>query len=142
MRRRLLDLLPVVSVDGPDTARSAAGRLAPEIGLIPTAYAGATWSFTDAPDTAVASGGDGQEQERVELHLGPDGRLRAVLMQRWGTPGGGSFGRYPSGVTVGDERTDRGATLPATGPAGWWWGTDRQGDGEFFRARITTVEFR
>ena len=36
MRWRLSDLLPVVSAHGPDVARSAAGRLASEIVLIPS----------------------------------------------------------------------------------------------------------
>jgi len=142
MRWRLLDLVPVVSTDGPDMARSAAGRLASEIALIPTAFGGATWTGGEGPDTAVASWGAGEEQERVELHLGPAGQLRSVLMQRWGNPDGGAFGRYPFGVTVDGERTDAGVTLPADVRAGWWRGTDRQDAGEFFRARITKVTFR
>ena len=142
MRWRLLDLVPVVSADGPDMARSAAGRLASEIALIPTAFRGATWTAADGPDTAVASWGAGEEQERVELHLGPAGQLRRVLMQRRGNPDGGPFGRHPFGVTVDEERTDAGVTLPAVVRAGWWRGIDRQDAGEFFRARITTVTFR
>ena len=142
MRWRVLDLVPMVSTDGPDMARSAAGRLASEIALIPTAFGGATWTGGDSPDTAVATFGAGEEQERVELHLGPAGQLRDVLMQRWGNPDGKPFGRYPFGVTVDGERTDAGVTLPATVRAGWWRGTDRQDAGEFFRARITTVTFR
>ena len=113
MRWRLLDLVPVVSTDGPDMARSAAGRLASEIALIPTAFGGATWTAGDSPDTAVATFGAGEEQERVELHLGPAGQLRDVLIQRWGNPDGSPFGRYPFGVTVDGERTDAGVTLPA-----------------------------
>jgi hypothetical protein len=142
MRWRLLDLVPVVSTDGPDMARSAAGRLASEIALIPTAFGGATWTAGDGPDTAVASWGSGAEQERVVLHLGPAGQLQDVLMQRWGDPGGSPFGRYPFGVTVDGERTDGGVTLPAEVRAGWWRGTGRQDAGEFFRARITRVTFR
>jgi hypothetical protein len=142
MRWRLLDLLPVVSTDGPDMARSAAGRLASEIALIPTAFGGATWTGGDKPDTAVAHWGTGAQQERVELHLGPAGQLRDVLMQRWGNPDGRPFARYPFGVTVDGERTDAGVTLPADVRAGWWRGTERQDAGEFFRARITKVTFR
>jgi hypothetical protein len=29
------------------------------------------------------------------------------------------------------------AVLPSVLRAGWWWGTDRQDEGEFFRAEIT-----
>jgi len=90
----------------------------------------------------VASWGAGEQEECVELHVGPAGQLRDVLMQRWGNPDGSPFGRYPFGVTVDGERTDAGVTLPAEVRAGWWRGTDRQDAGEFFRARITKVTFR
>jgi hypothetical protein len=142
MRWRLLDLLPVVRADGADVARSAAGRLASEIALIPTAFSGATWTGGGTPDTAVATWGAGEHQERVELQLGPAGQLQSILMQRWGNPDGSPFARYPFGVSVDGERTDAGVTLPANVRAGWWRGTDRQDAGEFFRARITTVTFR
>jgi hypothetical protein len=141
MRWRLLDLVPVVSTGGPDVVRSAAGRLAAEIVLIPTAFGAATWTG-DGPDKAVASWEIGEEQERVELHLGPAGQLCDVLMQRWGNPDGSPFARYPFGVSVDAERTDAGVTLPAELRAGWWRGTDRQDAGEFFRTRITRVTFR
>jgi hypothetical protein len=141
MRWRLLDVFPVVSADGPDMTRSAAGRLASEIVLVPTAYGGAAWT-EGGPDTAVATWGAGDEQERVELTLGPAGQLRSVLMQRWGNPDGRPFGRYPFGVSVDAQRTEAGVTVPAEIRAGWWRGTARQDAGEFFRARISRVTFR
>jgi hypothetical protein len=141
MRWRLLDVVPLVDVSGPDIARSAAGRLASEIVLVPTAFASATWT-SGGPDTAVATCGVGPEQQRVELHLGADGRLLDLLMQRWGNPDGKPFGRYPFGVTVDGERNQDGVTTPAAVRAGWWRGTDRQEAGEFFRAEITRVDFR
>lgn len=82
------------------------------------------------------------EQQRVELHLDPTGQPRDLTIQRWGNPDGRPFGRYPFGVTVEEERTDGGVTTPAVVRAGWWWGTARQEDGEFFRARITSVTLR
>ncbi len=122
-------------------ARSAAGRLASEIALIPTAFGGATWTGGDAPDTAVASWGAGEQQERVELHLGPAGQLRDVLMQRWGNPDGS---RSPG--TRSASPWTRSAPTPASPcprcAGRWWRGTDRQDAGEFFRARITKVTFR
>lgn len=45
-------------------------------------------------------------------------------------------------VTVEQERTYRGITLPTVVRAGWWRRTDRQDEGEFFRARITAALFR
>jgi hypothetical protein len=141
MRWRLLDVAPVMSADGADVARSAAGRLASEIVLIPTAFRSATWT-ADGPDTVVASWGAGAEQQRVELHLGPSGQLLDLVIQRWGNPDGKPFGRYPFGVTVDEERTDTGVTTPAVFRAGWWRGSDQQDDGEFFRAGTTSVTFR
>ncbi len=142
MRWRLLDLVPVVSATGPDLTRSAAGRLASEIALLPTSFRSADWPPSRSPDTALASWGEGEEQQQVALHVDADGRLLDVLMQRWGNPGGKPFGRYPFGATFAGERTDGGVTLPATVRAGWWWGTDLQDEGEFFRMEITRVVFR
>jgi hypothetical protein len=34
-----------------------------------------------------------------------------------------------------------GLTIPSVLRAGWWWGTDRQSEGEFFRAQITSTVF-
>lgn len=141
MRWRLLGLLRVVTADGPDVTRSAAGRLASEIALVPTAFQSATWTAA-GPDTAVATWGAGMEEQRVELHLGPDGQLLQVLIQRWGNPDEQPFARYPFGVTVERERTDFGVTTPAAFSAGWWPGTGRQDDGEFLRAQITSVTLR
>jgi hypothetical protein len=141
MRWRLLDVVPLVDVSGPDVSRSAAGRLASEVVLVPTAFSSATWT-AGGPDTAVATWGAGPDQQRVELHLGPDGRLLDLVMLRWGDPDGRPFGRYPFGVSVDREHTRDGVTTPAVVRAGWWRGTERQEAGEFFRAEITRVELR
>jgi hypothetical protein len=58
-----------------------------------------------------------------------------------GNPGGLPYGCYPFGVAVQAERTFAGVTIPSTFTAGWWWGTDRQQEGEFFRAQITAAAF-
>ncbi len=141
MRWRLLDLVRVVTAGGPDVTRSAAGRLASEIVLVPTAFRGAAWT-AGGPDTAVATWGAGVEEQQVELHLGPAGQLFDVLIQRWGNPDGKPFARYPFGVTVEQERTDFGVTTPAAFRAGWWRGTARQDNGEFLRAQLTGATFR
>ncbi len=141
MRWRLLSLIPVMTAQGPDITRSAAGRLASEFVLVPTTFGAATWRLGDRPDTAVATWRIDAEQVDVEVHVGPDGQLLDVLLQRWSNPDGASFGYHPFGVTVEAERTFAGITVPSTLRAGWWWGTDRQGEGEFFRARITDATF-
>ncbi|GAB2577661.1 DUF6544 family protein [Microlunatus antarcticus] len=141
MRWRLLDLVPVADASGADVTRSAAGRLASEIVLVPTAFASVTWTAGGA-DTAVATSGRGAEQQRVELHLGADGHLVDLVMQRWGNPDGKPFALHPFGVSVDADRAADGVTTPSAVRAGWWHGTDRQDAGEFFRAEITRVEPR
>lgn len=142
MRWRLLGMVPVNSATGADVTRSAAGRLAAECVLLPTCYPAAEWSTGDPPDTALATWRLPGGSESAELHIGPGGQLRDVRMSRWGNPNGAPFGRYPFGVTVEREATFAGITLPTVIRAGWWWGTDRQSDGEFFRATITAAAFR
>lgn len=63
------------------------------------------------------------------------------MIERWGNPNGSPYGRYPFGVTVEAERTFAGITIASELRAGWW-GTSRQEEGEFFRARITDAVFR
>jgi hypothetical protein len=142
MRWRLLGLVPVVTAEGPDVVRSAAGRLANEFVLVPTTFRRATWRLGDRPDTAVATWRIGAEEVDVELRVGRDGNLLGAGLQRWGNPDGRPYGYYPFGVTVAAERTFAGVTIASTVRAGWWWDTDRQDDGEFFRAQFTDATFR
>lgn len=141
LRWRLIDLIPVMSAGGPDVTRSAAGRLAGEAVLVPTSFRGASWARSDT-NRAVASWSVEGEWEDVELHVGPRGRLLDVLLQRWGNPNGAPYGRYPFGVTFTEEAAFDGITIPAVLSAGWWWDTERQSEGEFFRARISAATFR
>jgi len=46
-----------------------------------------------------------------------------------------------AGVRIEAEQTFGGVTIASTMRAGWWWGTERQDEGEFFRARITGAAF-
>jgi hypothetical protein len=142
MRWRLSGLVPVTSASGPDVTRSAAGRLAGEATLLPTAFPAAGWAPGSAEDRVVATWQVGGQDERVELHVGPDGRLLGARMDRWGNPDGGPFARHPFGVAFETERAFAGVTIGSVLRAGWWWGTDRQEEGEFFRARITDAAFR
>jgi hypothetical protein len=68
MHWRLLGLVPMLSGGGPDITRSAAGRLAGESVLMPTAFASATWHGCADPDRVRAvnrpgSGGGSQSTE-------------------------------------------------------------------------------
>jgi hypothetical protein len=142
MRWRLGGLVPVMSASGPDVTRSAAGRLAGEATLLPTAFRAATWAPGSTGDRVVATWHVGGQDERVELHVDPGGRLLGAEMDRWGDPGGGPFARHRFGVAFEEERAFAGVTIGSVFRAGWWWGTDREAEGEFFRARITGATFR
>ena len=108
--------------------------------FVPTAYRRAEWTG-DGSD-ACATWFIGDRREAVDLEIDDDGRLRGAVMQRWGNPDGASFGRYPFGVAVESEATFGGITIATRVRAGWWWHTDKQADGEFFRATITEAAFR
>ena len=141
MRWRLLRVIPVLNESGFDVTRSAYGRLAGEIVLLPTAFRSASWSQGDHANTAVATWRFDDDTEAAELRVSRSGRLDEVRVNRWGNPGGAPFGRYPFGVRVEAESRFGGITIPTVFRAGWWWGTDRQHEGEFFRAEITDAVF-
>ncbi|MGY2002664.1 DUF6544 family protein [Blastococcus sp. SYSU DS1024] len=142
MHWRLGGLIPVMSATGPDVTRSAAGRLAGEMALAPTTFPAATWTAGSDDDRVVVTWRIDGEEESAEFHIGPDGELLGVLMQRWGNPNGEPFGRYPFGVDIEAEQTFAGVTIGSALRAGWWWGTGRQPEGEFFRAQISAATFR
>jgi hypothetical protein len=141
MRWRLLRLIPVLTAAGPDITRSACGRMAGEIALIPTAFRYAAWTHGEHANTAVATWQFGDDTESAELRVAHSGRLAEIGVNRWGNPGGAPFGRYPFGVRVEAEARFGGITIPSVFRAGWWWGTERQHEGEFFRAEITGAVF-
>jgi hypothetical protein len=139
MRWRLGGLVPVMSGADPDITRSAAGRLAAEgTVLLPTSFRIPDWQGHGASATWSIDG----SHETVELDVGRDGTLRGVSMLRWGNPDGAPYGRYPFGVTVDAEREFGGIRIPGRFRAGWWRGTGREAEGEFFRAEITAATFR
>jgi hypothetical protein len=134
MRWRLMRLIPVQNGSGPDVTRSAYGRLAGEIVLIPTAFRHASWSYGKRADTTVASWQFGDDTEAAELLLKPNGQLAEVRISRWGNPGGAPFRRYPFGVRIDAESRFGGITIPSVFRAAW-------GKSEFFRAEITGAVF-
>lgn len=142
---RLWGVLPIARESGPDTDRSTAGRLAAEtVVWLPQALTpamGATWAAVDDAHATVSVPA-GDHTIDVTVTVDSEGRLRAVQLQRWGTPDGAEPGVYPFGGDVDAETTFDGVTIPSQGRVGWWWGTDRQGDGVFFRYRITHADYR
>ncbi|MBK9178603.1 MAG: hypothetical protein IPM45_03325 [Acidimicrobiales bacterium] len=134
-------LVPVVRAGGPDVARSARGRAAGEALLVPTALHpawGVTWR-ADGADHAVASVPMGPDTVDVHLELDATGRVRRSWFDRWGNPGGGAHRVEVCGMEVLAERTFGGVTVPSAGRIGWFFGTDRWAEGEFFRMSLDQV---
>ena len=144
MRWRLLGLLPVMRADGPDLSRSAAGRVAGEAMWVPTALLprfGVDWSAADDHHLTARWRIDSHEVA-LDLAIDNQGRLRESVFQRWGDPDGtGSFGLHPCGGEATTYATFGGVSVPAAGRAGWFYGTDRWTEGEFFRYQLMSMEF-
>jgi len=143
MRWRLLGLIPIVTASGPEISRSAAGRVNAEAIWLPAVLLGdeVQWSERDASHPAATLRAHGEESH-LDLELDAKGALRALGLPRWGDPEGGGF-RYESfGGLIEDERTFAGVTVPTAFRLGWYWGSDRFAEGEFFRATIDALEHR
>jgi len=140
MNWRVLGLVRVMHADGPDVSRSAAGRVGAEAVWVPTALLprfGVGWTATDPHHTTARYRLD---EADIELHytLGDDARVRSVVFNRWGDPDNtGTWGHHPFGFEATGHSTFDGVTIPSSGRAGWFYGTDRWNEGEFFRAEIT-----
>jgi hypothetical protein len=143
MRWRLLGRVPVMNAAGADVDRSAAGRVALDALFVPTAWLGPAVAWHDGRDenTAVAEWTVGAYNLQVEITVGPDGRLLAATMPRWGNPNREAWGEYPCGGIVEEEVDYGGIKIPTRLRAGWFFGTDRWGQGQFFRAAITNATF-
>ena len=136
---KLLGMIPVLSASGPDIDRSAAGRWMAESTLLPSMLLpelGATW---DGTDVVLRRNG-----ESMTLHLAVDerGGLQEFRTVRWGNPTGEPFGAYSFGGIVEEERNFGGITIPSRLRIGWYFGTPRWNEGEFFRMTIDEAVFR
>jgi hypothetical protein len=143
MQWRLAGLVTVLEADGPEVARSAAGRAAAEGVWVPTALLpryGVDW---DAVSDCELVARFSVDQVAVELRLEVDrsGALTAVSLPRWGDPDGDEhFGLHRFGGPVRASRPFAGVTVPSEGSVGWHPSTDRWSDGEFFRYRVTGID--
>jgi len=139
---KLAGLVTVVHADGPDHARSAAGRAAGEAIWVPTALLprfGVRWS-ANGPDEVSAGYRIGDVPVELRCRLDGDGRIGSFMFDRWGDPdGSGTFAWHPFGGEITGYRTFDGVTIPSAGRVGWFFGTDRWPGGEFFRYRITDL---
>jgi hypothetical protein len=129
MRWRLLGHVPVVNATGPDLDRSAAGRVALDAMLVPTAFLSPLVSWSDGPRPGSATAGwtVGARTLQTELGVGRDGELRSVVMPRWGNPDGHAGGSTRAAASsparpasAGSDFQPRcgpgGSSIPVTGP--------------------------
>lgn len=146
MRWKMLGLIPVMTAEGPDIDRSAAGRVAGESVWLPSVLIrpGIDWHASeDDPSHLVASYTVHGESFEVDLQLANGGRLESLCYQRWGNPDNTTFRYVPFGGLVEKERTFGGYTIPSQMRIGWHFGTDRfEEEGEFFRCVIDAAEYR
>jgi hypothetical protein len=81
----------------------------------------------------------GDTVHHVTVEVDDHGSLRAVTLPRWGNPDKGAYREHTFGVIVEDEATFGDYTMPSI-RAGWWLGSDRWDEGEFFRCTIDHAE--
>lgn len=144
MRWWLQDLVPVVRADGPNVTRSAAGRLAGEAVMLPSALLprrGVRWEAIDEQRARFILT-VGEEQVESVITVDADGRLERAEVRRWnGDPANGPVGYQPFVVDqMASEATFDGYTVPAHFRAGWrLGGADEK---PFFYATIETASYR
>jgi hypothetical protein len=122
--------------------RSAAARAGAEGIWLPTALLprfGVRWT-APATDRVTAAFAVGETPLQLELRLDAAGRILSLQFDRWGDPGEGRFGWHRFGGEITGHASFAGLTIPAAGRLGWFYGTDRWEQGEFFRYRITGLE--
>jgi hypothetical protein len=139
---RLFGVVAVMRADGPDVTRSAAGRAAGEACWVPTVLLprfGTLWSATDDRHLRAHMTIDGVRCD-VDYTLDEQARPTRIVFERWGDPDRtGHWGWYPFGFEVTAYATFGGITAPSAGRAGWFAGTDRWAQGEFFRCAVSAL---
>lgn len=139
---RLARLLPVMRAAGADVSRSAAGRAGAEGVWVPTALlprCGVRWTAEGCARITARYRVD-TVPIQLRIRLDEAGRPTSFVFDRWGDPDRTrAWGWHPFGGEVTEHRTFDGITVPSAGRIGWFIGTDRWPDGEFFRYRITDL---
>jgi hypothetical protein len=139
---KLAGLIKVVHAAGADVARSGAGRAGGEAMWVPTALLprfGVEWSAQDDWNV-TARFHVGTTPLVVNLRLDDEGRIESLVFDRWGDPDNSeTWGWHPFGGEITGYRTFGTVNVPSDGRFGWFYGTDRWPDGEFFRYRITDL---
>ena len=97
------------------------------------------WTGSDDAHISARFEVDGRPVQ-VDYHIAEDGHIRSLLFERWGDPDStGKWQLHPFGCAVTGYATFDGVTVPSAGRVGWFFGTDRGAQGEFFRFEITDL---
>jgi hypothetical protein len=140
---KLAGLVRVAQGDGPDVSRAAAARAGGEAIWLPTTLLprfGVTWTASDDAHITAHFEVDGHP---LDLHLEIDARGLVVSLwfDRWHqVDDEGGWGMVPCGGEITASRTFGGLTIPSAGTFGWFYGTDRWPEGQFFRYEITDLD--
>jgi hypothetical protein len=144
MRWKLLNIVPIITADGPDITRSAAGRLQIESIWLPAVLLGdgVLWEPQDDEHAAAIVRAHG-EASHIELSIDEKGAPRSNRTSRWGNPDGAGFHYADFGGLVEEERTFDGITVPTRVRVGWFVGSPRfETEGEFIRVNIDHIDFK
>jgi hypothetical protein len=143
MHWKLLGLVPIVHADGPDVARSSAGRCGAESLWVPPAMLPRHKVAWESDDESTMTARFDVDDTPVVLHyrLDEDAQVASIEFDRWGDPDRtGTWDWHTFGGEIRAHRTFGGLTIPSDGAFGWHYGTDRWADGEFFRYEITKLQ--
>lgn len=145
MQWKVLGLVPIVRAEGPDISRSSVGRFGAESIWLPTSLLprfGVAWTAEN--DAHVTARFHVRDVE-VALHMSLDdrARVRSVQLDRWADPqSSGTFAWHPFGIEVDGYATFDGVSIPNRGRGGWFFGTDRWPEGDFFHYEITDLSLQ
>jgi hypothetical protein len=141
MQWKLAGVVPLVHAAGADVTRSAAGRFAAESIWLPSVFCDERVAWRASDDVVHARLPLDGEEEDLTLSVSL-GSLQQVCLKRWGNPDKGTFGSFDFGAHVEQEAEFGGYTIPARVRAGWYFGSPRFEDGQFFHATIDEATFR
>ncbi len=140
MRWSIRGLIPVIRAGGEDVTRSAAGRLAMEAILLPSALLpgpGISWQEVDE-GAARFTMSIGDEVVETLVEVDPEGRPTRVSALRWSEAAGPGYDRFV--VELSGELEVDGYRIPSRIEAGWRLG--EPDEFRFFRAELLTARFR
>lgn len=143
MRWRLAGFIPVMSVEGDDVTRSAAGRLASELILTPAAALSphVRWTSVDEQTAVARVDVDGLVHD-VTVVVSDHGSLESAQLLRWGDPEGHGCGQHLFTALCTGEKRFGDVVMPAHIEAGWGDVMKDGVEGSFIEFDLDGADFR